>query len=304
MRDVDAAAALRAYLQPFDFTAEIDRECATFVPDTMEKQIAEFVSWLAPKAAKLSAPAAVPSSALPVSVKANAAESLASPPMSRLCYLEEPASQGKTCLLSVLSRRFRDDIVGVHFCKFSEPAQNEPARIVKSLAWQIAERIPEYKAELMRILPSVKLAQSQSAMSLSTLDVWTRLLVEPLTAVSSTVASRLGGRKCVLLLDAADEVSDPLLNHLMALVGACLPLLPPWIGLVLSVPCHDYDSRYNVCNPCFLHFDEVNVEECGMIVRHHLRARGLSAMRIAGKDGAVTAVQFDVARTLLPCLQR
>ena len=251
-------------LQPLDFSVDVAAELRNFMPGTRTHIIQAVDRWLTfggggtgsgGKAA--GAPAgnegagqSPPVTSASASSSASSLPSAASPPSSsRLFWIRGGPGAGKSCLSAKLVELYPDCIVALHLCRHNSADRRDARRLVKSMAFQLAERIPAYARRLREVLPAVfgmdaaSLSASSTAAEQrdhkSAVDLWQQLIVAPLSAVSSELSAECStrGRRFALLIDALDEASTSAggkSDLLDLLASGGLDALPPWVGVVLT----------------------------------------------------------------------
>jgi hypothetical protein len=231
---------LRERLTPITFEADINRELAKYMKDTRHSILSAVDEWM--NFGPNSQPSHPASSTAAAADGRSAVASSSSPPSvvksRRVFWVRGGPGSGKSCLSAVLCDRYRHEIVGVHFCRHDEAARQDPMRMVMSLAYQMAQRIPEYAAQLKSTVPAVFGVDGRAAESSNALDIWKSLIIEPLHACKDALDAdrHTAGRKFVLLVDALDEASsDP--SHksgLLDIISVAIDLLPAWAGVVVT----------------------------------------------------------------------
>ena len=156
---------------------------------------------------------------------------------SLVCVLRRLA--GKTNISALLCELFPNHILAVHFCKHDMESRKNPSSMIRSLAFQLAQKLPDYARELQSRIkkiaanaiaaanggappsstsasqqpPSLQqlLSQAHTAKTsldtLSALDLFEQLLIAPLSSIGRP-ATILKNEKMVLLIDAMDECED------------------------------------------------------------------------------------------------
>ena len=206
-----------AKLLPISFERDINRELAKFMNGTRQSLIAAVDAWINTNSAASSSAAGVSSS-------------------SRVFWLKGDPGAGKSCLSAVLCDRYAAEIVGVHFCRHDELVRKDARRMIRSIAYQIAQRIPAYSSALKDIIPSV----FASSTPLAAVDLWQQLLVDPLHACSDELAAECArtGRKYVILIDALDEAGSTGnsggASDILDLLSSCVSKLPAFFGVVVT----------------------------------------------------------------------
>ncbi|MDR1213860.1 MAG: TIR domain-containing protein [Propionibacteriaceae bacterium] len=126
-------------------------------------------------------------------------------------------------------------------CEWDKPASSDPAQVVKTMAFKLACKVPDYRAALLDI--SRQRLNLQHA-GVSELFAW--LITQPL----SLLASAHDRDRIYIVLDALDECSNDDLSEMLAVN---LKYLPPWIGLLItSRPEPDLVSLFEGFDPVVL----------------------------------------------------
>jgi len=108
---------------------------------------------------------------------------------------------GKSIIAAVLCDQFPDNVLAVHFCKHSLPDRKNASRMIRSLAFQLSQRVPSYRDELAQRLP--QLGDLSDKDELTLFDI---LLSQPLANLPTP--AQFKSRKAVMLIDALDEAVD------------------------------------------------------------------------------------------------
>jgi len=175
----------------------------------------------------------------------SAASSVSQPPSRVLCILAG-AGTGKSTisaalLKNVLGRRieglpgeWEGVVTAYHFLKYSDARRLDPVAIVKSIAFQLALRLPDFAKALFEIdvIKVEKLTKAEDAFE---------LLLGLLADFSSPI---------VILIDALDEADPanqqeasfdpskhfvaPVANKALLLITACLAKLPPNVRFIFT----------------------------------------------------------------------
>lgn len=142
---------------------------------------------------------------------------------SRLFWVMGAPGVGKSAFAVHLAHFHGDTVVAVQFCQYNEPEHFSPRRIVRTLAFQIATRLPDYR-KLLLALPEINQLDSKNPA-----ELFDYLLANPLkTSIS-------GGReRYLIVIDALDEAGGNGRNELVDMLACKVPLLPDWIGVVAT----------------------------------------------------------------------
>jgi Cdc6-like AAA superfamily ATPase len=80
---------------------------------------------------------------------------------SRVFRIEGGPGMGKTAVTSYLVHSAKSSVLAVHLCKSGSSQTHNPHRLVMSLAYQIATRLPDYRARLLKVPCSINPALLQ-----------------------------------------------------------------------------------------------------------------------------------------------
>ena len=144
---------------------------------------------------------------------------------SRLFWIMGAPGVGKSAFVAHLAHYGRDKVIAVQFCQYDKPDHRSAQRVVRTLAFQIATRIPDFR-KLLLTLPEIKtggLDQKNAA------ELFDYLLANPL---GNTID---GGReRYLIVIDALDEAGADGRNELVEMLAHNASRLPDWIGLVVT----------------------------------------------------------------------
>ena len=140
---------------------------------------------------------------------------------SKVFRIEGGPGMGKSAISARLAYAAKNSVIGIHLCKYNLGDTRDPRRMVQSLAFQMASRLPDYRARLMR----APLLQEMAGKDAGTL--WNGLIVEPLSGLMER-------QRLTLVIDALDEASENGANAIVDLLAAEIDKLPGWIGLVIT----------------------------------------------------------------------
>lgn len=158
-------------------------------------------------------------------------------PSSRVFWLKSGPGFGKTALAVQLATRYRKNICGSWFCDAHSSDFNSPVRAVRTLAFQLAQRWPDYR---IRLLNALGLFEGSGQISIdealdridgkSADDLFVFLITEPLTGLIPR-----DQEKWVILVDALDEAANgDGTNPLAALISRRFLSLPARICFAIT----------------------------------------------------------------------
>jgi WD40 repeat protein len=148
---------------------------------------------------------------------------------NRLYWLAAEPGWGKSAVAARLAHAGRARVLAVHFCRYERPATREAQAVLRTIAFQMATQLGEYRRLLVE--------RARSGLRLELLnapELFHELLANPLTAYVIE-----GGRgphdRHLIVLDALDEALDGQgRSELLKLVAAEFTKLPAWIGLLVT----------------------------------------------------------------------
>lgn len=144
---------------------------------------------------------------------------------SRIFWMMGLPGFGKSFFAAHLAHFYgRGTVIGVHFCAYDKPDHRSAPRIIRTLAFQLATRLPDYR-KLLLTLPEIKELDSKQTAA----ELFDYLLANPLKL------SITGGReRHLIVIDALDEAGGGGRNELVEMLARHAPSLPDWIGLVVT----------------------------------------------------------------------
>ena len=148
---------------------------------------------------------------------------------SRLLWLSGGTGTGKSAFAAWIAHKGKVDVLALNLCKYNEPDRRNADRVLRTLAFQLATRLPDYRRLL---LDALKREPTDAVASKGPADLFRWLLVEPLRRVID------GGRRenrFVVVVDGLDETfDDNRRSDLAEVIAAQARDLPDWIALVVT----------------------------------------------------------------------
>ncbi len=181
---------------------------------------------------------------------------------SRLFWLMGTPGIGKSAFAAHLAHEYgRGIVIAVQFCDWKKPDHRDAGRIIRTLAFQIATRLPDYRKLLLTLPIMTELDQKNST------ELFDGLLTNPLNL------SIIGGReRYLIVIDALDEAGGDGRNELVEVLARYAQQLPDWIGLVVtSRPEFDVTTPFQTLKPFpFETKSAANSDDIRTYLRHEL----------------------------------
>ncbi len=142
---------------------------------------------------------------------------------SRLFWITGDPGVGKSAFAAHLTHFGRDKVIAAQFVEWDKPDHRNAARVVRSLAFQLATRLPDYR-KLLLTLPEIADLDRKNPD-----ELFDYLLAGPL-------GSKIGAerQRYLIVIDALDEANEGGRNPLVEMLARHAPRLPEWLGLVVT----------------------------------------------------------------------
>jgi len=142
---------------------------------------------------------------------------------SRLFWITGDPGVGKSAFAAQLTHTRPDAVIAAQFVEWDKPDHRDARRVVRSLAFQLATRLPDYRKLLLTLPEIAELDRKDPA------ELFDYLLANPLRSVIG------GGReRQLIVIDALDEAGEAGRNPLVEMLARHAPRLPDWLGLVVT----------------------------------------------------------------------
>jgi len=142
---------------------------------------------------------------------------------SRLFWIKGDPGFGKSAFIAHLAHYHGAEVISVQFCEWDKPDHRNANRVVQTLAFQIATRLPDYRKFLLT-LPEIKNLDRKNAS-----ELFDYLIANPLRNTIGCDRERY-----LVVIDALDEASENGRNELVEMLVRNAPRLPDWIGIIIS----------------------------------------------------------------------
>jgi hypothetical protein len=150
-------------------------------------------------------------------------------PLSRLFWITGDPGVGKSAFAAQLTHTRSDAVIAAQFVEWDKPDHRDARRVVRSLAFQLATRLPDYRKLLLTLPEIAELDRKDPA------ELFDYLLANPLRSAIG------GGReRQLIVIDALDEAGSASAqgeagrNPLVEMLARHAPRLPDWLGLVVT----------------------------------------------------------------------
>ncbi len=142
---------------------------------------------------------------------------------SRLFWIMGDPGVGKSAFVAQLTHTRSDTVIAAQFVEWDKPDHRDARRVVRSIAFQLATRLPDYRKLLLTLPEISELDQKDEK------ELFEYLLSNPLkTAIQ-------GGRdRYFIVIDALDEGSESGRNPLVEMLARNAKNLPAWLGIVVT----------------------------------------------------------------------
>jgi len=142
---------------------------------------------------------------------------------SRLFWITGDPGVGKSAFAAQLTHTRSDAVIAAQFVEWDKPDHRDAGRVIRSLAFQFATRLPDYRKLLLTLPEIAELDRKDPA------ELFDYLLANPLRSVIG------GGReRQLIVIDALDEAGEAGRNPLVEMLARHATRLPDWLGLVVT----------------------------------------------------------------------
>ena len=148
---------------------------------------------------------------------------------SRVFRIEGGPGLGKTAVSSFLAHSTKGSVLAVHLCQYNKGESRNPLRFVRTLAYQLATRLPDYRA---RLLKSVAIQRPETMQGKDPGSLWSDLISNNLSAKGDK--GLIDRQRLAIIIDGLDEATVDGDNPIVKLLVEEISKLPQWIGVVLT----------------------------------------------------------------------
>lgn len=168
---------------------------------------------------------------------------------SKVFFLLGGPGTGKSVYCASLSN-YLIDCGAIYFFEWNNIENNDISTFIKSIAFQLACNISDYRNRLMKIIDSIADINNEGY------ELFHRLIQEPLGKLID------GNRdKCVVVLDALDEINSAKRKEFIVFINHIIKNTPDWIKWVItSRPETDIIQGLRDYNSCFLYLNRNKIK--------------------------------------------
>jgi hypothetical protein len=142
---------------------------------------------------------------------------------SRLFWISGTMGLGKSAFAARLCHTKGDVVLAAQFCEWNKPEHKNAERLISSISFQLAVRLPDYRKYLLNLPELMRLDNKNSD------ELFDYLLTNPLNNCINGQRERY-----LIVIDAIDEANDGNKNPLAEVLSRKAKNLPNWIGIVIT----------------------------------------------------------------------
>ncbi|MGO9602038.1 MAG: tetratricopeptide repeat protein [Candidatus Binataceae bacterium] len=149
---------------------------------------------------------------------------------SRLFWISAAPGMGKSAFAAWLAHHGKLNVIGLNLCRFNVDERRDPARVMCTLAFPIATRLPDYRRLLLDRLQKHD-SKGTELLRKSPAALFDWLLAEPLRFCID------GGRRedrYLVVIDGLDETIHDGRSELAEILAESAPKLPVWTAVVVT----------------------------------------------------------------------
>jgi hypothetical protein len=184
--------------------------------------------------------------------------------LSRLFWITGDPGVGKSAFAAQLTHTHGDSVIASQFVEWDKPDHRNAQNVIRSIAFQLATRLPDYRKFLLT-LPEIKELERKNPS-----ELFDYLLANPLKHAID------GGReRYLIVIDALDEAGESGHNQLVELLARDAHRLPEWLGIIVtSRPESAVKTPLQGLNPLVLDTsNEANKNDIREYLLHHLASQ-------------------------------
>jgi len=190
---------------------------------------------------------------------------------SRVLLLTGAPGVGKSSFAAWMAHFNKSNIIASHFIEYNKSDSKSPKHIVKSIAFQIACHLADFRKSLL------KLSDINHLDDKNTNELFNYLLVDPLYLSIKGYEERYA-----VIIDALDEASDDSADSLVDVIAHEADKLPEWLTFVItSRPNPDILRRLSHLNPIQISTsDDRNKKDLRLFLKHWVDDKNISLFNL------------------------
>jgi tetratricopeptide (TPR) repeat protein len=203
---------------------------------------------------------------------------------SRLLWISGGAGTGKSAFAAWLSHLGRVNVIGLNLCSYNMDDRRDAGRVIRTLAFQMATRLPDYRRLILEKLRTQDPTGNELA-NKSPTGMFNYLIIEPLRL---TVDGGRSTHRYLIVIDALDETVRDGRSELTEVLAAEAAKLPAWIAmLVTSRPEEPILRQFAGLQPVTIKAESAeNIDDLRVYARAWLGADAASVERVvAASEG-------------------
>ena len=173
---------------------------------------------------------------------------------NRVFWVEGGPGLGKTAIASRLTHLPKSSIAALYMCRHNYSASRDPFHFVKTLAYQLATRLPDYRSRLL-LVPAIRDTAIMQTYK-SEHDLWNSLIAEPMAGRDRNIIDR---HRMSIIVDGLDEATEHGKNAIVKLLAGQIKYLPKWLNVIItSRPDDEIKPRFSAYQPIVITGDDPN----------------------------------------------
>jgi tetratricopeptide (TPR) repeat protein len=148
---------------------------------------------------------------------------------------------GKSAFATWLALHGHANVTGINLCRFDNSARNVPANVLRTLAFRLALRVPEYGDAILHKFDVRRAGDDIRHRAWPESDV--QLFQDLFTIVPADSRGNWRGDRFLLAIDGLEETLDDGSSKLADLLASCAGTLPSWLCLVITCRPHTAVDR-------------------------------------------------------------
>src|SRR5262249_24408512 len=150
---------------------------------------------------------------------------------SRLFWLAGKPGTGKSAFAAWITHFGKAHVIGLNLCRYNKDDRRNPVRVIRTLAFQVATRLPDYRRLLLDGLRRRDPDGTETLRLGNSSELFYQLLAQPLHRCID------GGRqrdRVLVVIDGLDETIRNGRSELTEVLAEQASKLPKWIALLVT----------------------------------------------------------------------